>query len=65
MKGKPLSTEHMYEAVLMKEGNNVDMTLLRRVEEMIEWRKDRLWSENDGRVRLIQKHIQIQNALHQ
>ena len=55
----------MYEAVLMKEGNNVDITLLRRVEEMIEWRKDRLWSKNDGRVRLIQKHIEIQNALHQ
>ena len=50
--------------MFIKVDNDVELTLLNKVEEVVEWRKDRLWGKNDGGVRLVEKHIEIQNILH-
>lgn len=47
-----------------KESNQVKLTLIRKMNKVIDWRKDRPWAETDGNLKTIEKCIAIQNALH-
>jgi hypothetical protein len=42
---------------MMKDNDEVILTVLRKVEEIVDWRKDRLWGDTDGPYMNIHKCI--------
>ena len=48
----------------MRDGDDACLMGVRKVGSAIEWRKDRVWGENDGPWHTIKKYIELQNVMH-
>jgi hypothetical protein len=58
---------NLYKACTYKSddlSNDVEMVITERVGEIIDWRKDIPWGENEGYIGTIKKYSCIQKALH-
>lgn len=48
----------------MRDNDEVSVNVLKKIEEVIDWRKDRPWGNSDGQFMSIKKFVDIQKALH-
>jgi hypothetical protein len=64
MVGKPEKVQCMYAAYFNRENQNISATLVRKFEDVVDWRKDQPWGQTEGPLRTIEKCVAIQDALH-
>lgn len=62
--GKQENVDEIYTCTLVRKKNRIDLTVHQKIGKIVNWRKDRPWSPNDGPLKTIQKCKAIQAVLH-
>lgn len=49
----------MYDSYVMREGADMNVVLIRRIGEVVDWRKDRPWAPTDGPFKNVAKVLDL------